>query len=179
MRSIIKGFLAVTLLLAGCFASAQVTAPVQNVSLSYNAIESLTLTLSTTSLSLQQQPVYTALSATVAYNFAQSRTINMSAYFANGANALASGTNIIPAADVFSYQTTADPSGTAVPCTQGQTGTGGGAVGVAGSSCYNFLIAPVGAGTGSISATEMLALAQQPYTAGTYTGTLLVAVAAL
>lgn len=170
---------AATLALMPFAAQAQVTTGAQSVALSYNAVESITLSLSTNNLSLQQLPAYSALTATVTYNFAQSRQINMAAYFTTPASALSAGSLLIPASDVISYQTAAGSAAGAVPCVQGQVGTGAGAVGVTGSTCYNFLIDPVGAGYGTVQATEMLALANNNYAAGTYTGTLMVAVAAL
>jgi hypothetical protein len=157
---------------------AQITTPTQQVALSYNAVESITLTLSTNNVSLQQLPAYAPLTATVTYNFAQPRTLNMAAYFSAPASALSAGTLLIPASDVISYQTGAGSAAGAVPCVQGQVGTGVAAVGVTGATCYNFLIAPVGAGFGTLQATEELALANNNYPAGTYTGTLNVAVAA-
>jgi hypothetical protein len=157
------------------------TAPNQTVALSYSIPESLSFTLSTNSLALTNSTVgYQSILLTVSYNFAQARTLNAAAYFSSTTSALTAGSNIVTPGQVWSYQTPVGSISNPAPCSGAVVGTGGAAVGIAGATCSPLMNSlAIAAGIGTQTASEFLAVSGGTATAGNYTGTLNIAVAAL
>jgi len=127
------GLVVAALLLAFSTGAQQLNSNVQTVSLSMSVAESLTITASPSSITFTPNAGYTAATAsgpitisTVGQLAATRSSLWIDAYFASATSALANGSSLIPASQVF-----ASWNGmTTIPCSGNDTG-----LGVTGSAC--------------------------------------------
>jgi hypothetical protein len=159
------------------FAQPQITPTPQAVALNYSQAESLTLSLSASTLAVQVG-VLQPINVTATYNFSDARIIYGTAWLSSPTAALSSGLNNIPSSSVLASsglvsQAQACTLNTQVGVTQLMPGA------VTGAVCMVFFNqntpgTPIGGwiGTGTINGIESIELAPGAYTAGNYTGTL-------